>query len=252
MKDLMRKALNIEDLRRMAKRRLTRALFEFSDRGSEDEVAMRDNRAALERIKLLPGVLKDVSGRDTAITLFGKPQALPLVIAPTGPAGWVWYRGEIALARAAAAAGIPFTLATTSCTPMETVLAEGGGTQWFQLYVWRDAEAALTTVARARDAGFEALVLTVDSPTFNNREFDIRNGARTPPKITVQTALDGLAFWILLLAAGGLVTGAGAWAAGSLAGHTGLRTAGAQLVTAALLGALCVGALTAWVAWATG
>lgn len=191
MKDLTKKALNIEDLRRMARRRLTKALFEFCDRGSEDEVAMRDNRAALERIKLLPNVLNDVSGRDTGVTLFGKRQALPLVIAPTGPAGWVWYRGEIALARAAAAAGIPFTLATTSCTPMETVLAEGG-TQWFQLYVWRDAEAALSTVARARDAGFEALVVTVDSPTFNNREFDIRNGASTPPKITVKTALDAL------------------------------------------------------------
>ena len=199
MKDLNRKALNIEDLRRMARRRLTRALFEFCDRGSEDEVAMRDNRAALERIKLLPRVLNDVSDRDTGITLFGKRQALPLLIAPTGPAGWVWYRGEIALAHAAAAAGIPFTLATTSCTPMERVLAEGGGTQWFQLYAWRDAEAALTTVARARDAGFEALVLTVDSPTFNNREFDIRNGASTPPKITVKTALDGLRHprWLL-------------------------------------------------------
>lgn len=192
MKDLSRKALNIEDLRRMARQRLTKALFEFCDRGSEDEVAMRDNRAALDRIKLLPNVLNDVSGRDTGITLFGKPQALPFLIAPTGPAGWVWYRGEIALARAAAAAGIPFTLATTSCTPMETVLAEGGGTQWFQLYVWRDSEAALHSVARARDAGFEALVLTVDSPTFNNREFDIRNGAQTPPRITVQTVLDGL------------------------------------------------------------
>lgn len=192
MKDLSKRALNIEDLRRMARRRLTRALFEFCDRGSEDEVAMRDNRAALERIKLLPHVLNDVSGRDTGITLFGKRQPLPLLIAPTGPAGWVWYRGEIALARAAAAAGIPFTLATTSCTPMETVLAEGGGTQWFQLYVWSDAEAALTTVARARDAGFDALVVTVDSPTFNNREFDIRNGAQTPPKITFKTALDGL------------------------------------------------------------
>jgi isopentenyl diphosphate isomerase/L-lactate dehydrogenase-like FMN-dependent dehydrogenase len=191
MKDLTKKALNIEDLRRMARRRLTKALFEFCDRGSEDEVAMRDNRAALERIKLLPNVLNDVSDRDTGITLFGKRQPLPLVIGPTGPAGWVWYRGEVALARAAASAGIPFTLATTSCTPMETVLAEGG-TQWFQLYVWRDAEAALTTVARARDAGFEALVVTVDSPTFNNREFDIRNHASSPPKITVKTVIDGL------------------------------------------------------------
>ena len=162
MSDLTREALNIEDLRRMARRRLTKALFEFCDRGSEDEIAMRDNRAALDRIKLLPRVLKDVSGRDPGITLFGKKHALPLLIGPTGIAGWVWYRAEIELARAAAHAGIPFTLASTSSTAMEKVLAEGGGTQWYQLYIWRDVEAALVTVARARDAGFEALVLTVD------------------------------------------------------------------------------------------
>jgi hypothetical protein len=87
--DLSRKALNIEDLRRMARRRLTKALFEFADRGSEDEVAMRDNRASLDRIKLMPRILNDVSGRDPKITLFGKPQALPLLIGPTGPAGFV-------------------------------------------------------------------------------------------------------------------------------------------------------------------
>jgi isopentenyl diphosphate isomerase/L-lactate dehydrogenase-like FMN-dependent dehydrogenase len=137
-------------------------------------------------------VLTDVSGRDPGITLFGKKHALPLLIAPTGIAGWVWYRAEIALARAAADAGIPFTLASTSSTAMETVLAEGGGTQWYQLYAWRDTEAALVTVARARDAGFEALVLTVDSPTYNNREFDIRNGANFPPRVTLRSAIDGL------------------------------------------------------------
>ena len=190
--DLTRTALNIDDLRRMARRRLTKSLFEFCDRGSEDEVAMRDNRAALDRIKLLPRVLEDVSGRDPSISLFGKKQALPLLIGPTGIAGWLWYRAETAMARAAADAGIPFTLSSTANTPMETVLAEGGGTQWYQLYVWRDAEAALVTAARARDAGFEALVVTVDSPTYNNREFDIRNGAVYPPKITLQSAADGL------------------------------------------------------------
>ena len=115
-----------------------------------------------------------------------------MLIGPTGIAGWIWYRAEIALARAAADAGIPFTLASTSSTTMETVLAEGGGTQWYQLYAWRDAEAALVTVARARDAGFEALVLTVDSPTYNNREFDIRNGANFPPRVTLRSAIDGL------------------------------------------------------------
>ena len=192
MTDLTRNALNIEDLRRMAKRRLTKALFEFCDRGSEDEVAMRDNRAALDHIKLMPRVLNDVSGRDPAITLFGKSQALPLVIAPTGPAGFVWYRGEIALARAATAADIPYTLSSTGNTPMETILAEGGGTQWYQLYVWADVAASLVTVERARDAGFEALVFTVDSPTPNNREFDTRNGVVFPPKINVQGAIDSL------------------------------------------------------------
>ena len=176
----------------MARRRLTKALFEFCDRGSEDEVAMRGNRAALDGIKLMPRILNDVSGRDPKITLFGKPQALPLVIAPTGPAGFVWYRGETALAQAAAAAGIPYTLSSTGNTPMETILAEGGGTQWYQLYVWADVEASLVTVERARDAGFEALVFTVDSPAPNNREFDTRNGVVFPPRVTVQGAIDGL------------------------------------------------------------
>jgi L-lactate dehydrogenase (cytochrome)/(S)-mandelate dehydrogenase len=192
LRDLTRTALNIEDLRQLSRRRLTKALFEFCDRGSEDEVLMRDNRTALDAIKLLPRVLQNVSGRDPSVTLFGNRQKLPLVIPPTGAAGWVWYRGETAMARAATASGIPFTLASNSNTPMEQVLARGGGTQWFQLYVWRDAEAALGTVERARDAGFAGLVLTVDSSTHNNREWDIRNGAVFPPKVTGRTVVDGL------------------------------------------------------------
>lgn len=192
MADLSRKALNIEDLRRMARRRLTKALFEFCDRGSEDEVAMRHNRAALDAVKLMPRVLRDTSGRDASIDLFGRRQPLPLLIGPTGPAGFVWYRGETQLARAAAAHGIPFTLASTSNTDMERVIEQGGGNQWFQLYVWREAEAAFETVRRAHDAGFEALVLTVDSPVYNNREWDTRNGLVFPPKINLRTAVDAV------------------------------------------------------------
>jgi isopentenyl diphosphate isomerase/L-lactate dehydrogenase-like FMN-dependent dehydrogenase len=124
MTGISRNALNIEDLRRMAQRRLTRAIFEFIDRGSEDDVALRHNREAIEQIKLRPRVLNDVSGRDPAISLFGQSQKLPIVIGPTGPAVFAWYRGEIALARAAARAGIPFTLASTSNTTMERVIAE--------------------------------------------------------------------------------------------------------------------------------
>lgn len=192
MTDLSRKALNIEDLRQMARRRLTKAIFQFIDRGSEDDIALLHNREALERIKLVSRVLNDTSSRDPAITLFGKPQASPLVIGPTGPAGYAWYRGETALARAAAKAGIPFTIASTSNTAMEDILANGGGTQWYQLYVWRDMEASMVAVERARNAGFEALVLTVDSTIPYNREFDIRNGVTFPVRVTPRNAIDTL------------------------------------------------------------
>jgi isopentenyl diphosphate isomerase/L-lactate dehydrogenase-like FMN-dependent dehydrogenase len=186
------RALNIEDLRRMARRRLTRGLFEFIDRGSEDDVALRHNRAAIERIKLRSRVLNDVSARDPAITLFGRPHAMPIAIGPTGPAGYVWYRGELALARAAAKAGVPFALASTSNTAMERIRAEGGGTQWYQLYVWRDMEASLAAVGRARDAGFDALILTVDAIVPYNREFDVRNGMTFPVRITPTNLIDTL------------------------------------------------------------
>ena len=192
MADLSRQALNIEDLRRMAKRRLTKALFDFCDKGSEDQIAMRDNRLALDRIKLRPRIMRDISGRNPGIKLFGKQHGLPLIIGPTGPAGFVWYRGETELARAAAKANIPFTLASTSNTAMEKVHENGCGTQWFRLYVWRDAEAAFVTIQRALDAGFEGLVVTVDSPVYNNREIDVRNGLVFPPRVTLKTAIDSL------------------------------------------------------------
>ncbi len=192
MTDLARKALNIEDLRILAKRRLTKALFDFCDKGSEDQVAMRANRAALDRIKLMPRVLRNTSKRHAGIELLGKQHDLPLLIGPTGPAGFVWYRGETQLARAAAKANIPFTLASTSNTDMEKVHANGDGTQWFQLYVWRDPEAAFVTIQRALDAGFEALVVTVDSPVYNNREIDVRNGLVFPPMVNMKTAIDSI------------------------------------------------------------
>ena len=191
MADLSQKALNVEDLRRLAKRRLTKGLFEFIDRGSEDDVALRHNRAALERIKLRSRVLNDTSQRNTKSTLFGEPVGMPVVIGPTGPAGFAWFRGETELAKAAAKAGIPFTVASTSNTPMEDIVRNGGGGRlWYHLYVWRDMEASLKAVPRARDAGFEALVLTVDSTVPYNREFDIRNGVTMPVRLTPRNVAD--------------------------------------------------------------
>lgn len=184
-------ALNIEDLRLLAKKRLTKGLFEFCDRGSEDDVALRHNRDALERIKLRSRVLNDTSSRHTRSTLFGKPIDMPVVIGPTGPAGFVWYRGETALAQAAAKAGIPFTVASTSNTPMEQIVENsGGGRLWYHLYVWRDMEASLKAVPRAEAAGFEALVLTVDSTIPYNREFDVRNGTTMPVRLTPRNIAD--------------------------------------------------------------
>jgi isopentenyl diphosphate isomerase/L-lactate dehydrogenase-like FMN-dependent dehydrogenase len=179
-KAILNEALNNHDLRRMANKRLPKWLFEFVDRGTEDEVALRNNRAAFERIKLKTQVLVDVSERSQEITLFGKKHSMPLGIAPTGPAGMLYYKGELELARAAKAANIPFTLATGSQTSMEEVAKVVGGTLWFQLYMWSDVRLSHILVERAKNAGFEALVVTVDGPVGTNREYNVRNGYTVP------------------------------------------------------------------------
>ncbi|HYH41036.1 MAG TPA: alpha-hydroxy acid oxidase [Burkholderiales bacterium] len=180
MSDPVKEALNVFDLREMAKDRLPKWLFEYVDRGTEDEVALRNNRAAFERIKLKTQVLVDVSKRNQETTLFGKPHKMPMGISPTGPAGMLYYKGEIELARAAKAAGIPFTLATGSQTSMEEVAKVVGGTLWFQLYMWSDVRMSHILVERAKNAGFEALVVTVDGPVDSHREYNIRNGYTVP------------------------------------------------------------------------
>lgn len=184
-------ALNIADMRRCASKRLPRGLFEFIDRGNEDDVALQNNEAGYRRIKLRPRVLRDVSDRHQAIQVFGRRQSTPLGIAPTGPTAHVWFRGEIALARAAAQFGIPFTLSNAAATPMEDIVREGGdGPKWFQLYMTGDRPRTLATVSRARDAGFDALVVTVDSLFNANREFVIRSGYAVPFKINPRLAID--------------------------------------------------------------
>ena len=177
----MLQAYNIADLREIARRRLPKGIFEFVDRGAEDEVALRNNRAAFERIRLKPRTLVDVSRRSQKITLFGKTQNMPMVIAPTGTAGLMWYHGEVEQARAAAAAGIPFTLSIGSTTALETVAKSVAGARlWFQVYIWPDRTATQTLVERARDSGYEALVVTVDSIVPGNREYNMRNGFTIP------------------------------------------------------------------------
>ena len=171
---------NINDLRAAAEFRLPKGVFEFVDRATEDHIAVRDNRSAFEEIKLRHRALVDVSGRTTATTLFGKPMALPMAVAPTGAAGLCWYRGELALAKAAAKAGIPLTLSTASLTSMETIAKEAGGRLWFQLYVWRRRDLSYEIIERAKNSGYEALIVTVDSAVSGNREYNARNGFALP------------------------------------------------------------------------
>ncbi|HEX6412386.1 MAG TPA: alpha-hydroxy acid oxidase [Burkholderiales bacterium] len=174
------RAVNIEDLRVLAKRRLPRAIFDFFDGGAEDEVTLRENRAAFERVRLLPRVLVDVSKVDTVIDLLGKRSALPLAIAPTGGISAGRYGAELILARAAKAVGVPFTMATPSAFTIEKVAEEVGGRLWFQLYAVRDRAFRSRLVNRAKSAGYEAILVTVDLPVSGKRERDPRNGFHTP------------------------------------------------------------------------
>ncbi|HSQ02968.1 MAG TPA: alpha-hydroxy acid oxidase, partial [Burkholderiales bacterium] len=134
----------------------------------------------------------DVSGRRQDITLFGNRQKMPIVIAPTGTAGLLWHEGELALARAAAAADVPFTLATGSMTAMEKVREQAGGRLWFQLYMWPDRSLSHKLVERARAAGYEALVVTVDGAVSPNREYNLRNGFTVPFTFTRGNVTDVL------------------------------------------------------------
>jgi (S)-mandelate dehydrogenase len=175
-------AVSIEDLRRIAQRRLPRAIFDFFDGGAEDEVTLRENRAAFERVRLLPKVLVNVAQVDTKVRIFDAEANLPLAIAPTGGISAGRTGAELALARAAKAFGVPFTLATPAAFTIERVAEEVGGRLWFQLYAVRDREFREKLLLRAKDSGYEALLVTVDLPVSGKRERDPRNGFVTPYK----------------------------------------------------------------------
>ena len=141
-----------------------------------------------------PRVLRDVSDVDTSTTILGRPSALPLVFAPTGFTRMMHTEGEPAVARVAARVGIPYALSTMGTTSIEGLAAAApGGRLWFQLYLWRDREASRDFVERAREAGYEALVLTVDTPVPGARLRDVRNGLTIPPSLSLRTFAEGVA-----------------------------------------------------------
>lgn len=181
---------NVADLRELARRRVPRAFFEYADRGSYDESTLRENVRALERIKLRQRVMIDVDRRNLATSFIGQPVSLPLAIAPTGLTGLQYGGGEILGARAAAEAGIPFTLSTMSICSIEQVAAACDTPFWFQMYVMRDRGFTAELIQRAHAAKCSALMLTVDLTIQGQRHREIKNGLAVPPKLTLRNAVD--------------------------------------------------------------
>lgn len=186
----MLRVRSIEDLRRAAQRRLPAAVFDFFDGGSEDEVTLRDNRAAFDRRRLLPRVLRGVSSVDTATTIAGTAAKAPIIIAPTGAAGFGRPGADVAIARSAAAFGIPYTLSSSATASIERIAREAPGRLWFQPYILRDQAFFHRLIDRAEAAGYEALVVTVDMPVGGKRERDYRRDFAIPFAFTLRNVLD--------------------------------------------------------------
>ncbi|QZA09729.1 alpha-hydroxy-acid oxidizing protein [Mycolicibacter heraklionensis] len=196
-------ALTVEDLRLLAKRRTPRAAFDYTDGAAEDEISLERARQAFRDIEFHPAILRDVSSVDTSRDVLGAPVALPFAIAPTGFTRLMHTAGELAGARAAEAAGIPFSLSTLGTASIEDVAAAApGARRWFQLYMWHDRDRSMALLRRAADAGYDTLLATVDCPVAGARRRDSRNGMSIPPALTLRTVADAAvhpAWWFDLL-----------------------------------------------------
>jgi L-lactate dehydrogenase (cytochrome) len=197
------RAATIGDLRELARRTVPRAVFDYTDGAAGAEISLRRSREAFQRVEFCPRVLRDVSVVDPSTTLLGAPSALPLVFAPTGFTRLMHTEGESAVGRVAERIGVPYALSTMGTTSIEALAeAAPGARKWFQLYLWRDREASAALVARAAAAGYEALVLTVDTPVAGPRLRDVRNGFSIPPALTLRTVTNAAVhprWWIDLL-----------------------------------------------------
>jgi L-lactate dehydrogenase (cytochrome) len=185
------RAVTIDDLRAIARKRAPRAVFDYADGAAEREIGLRRSREAFARVELVPSALQDVSAVDTSTTILGRPAALPLAFAPTGFTRLFHHEGERAVARVAERIGIPCGLSTVGTTSIEGLAgAAPGASKWFQLYVWHDRGASRDLVSRAQAAGYDAVVLTVDVPVAGSRVRDVHNGLVFPPSPTPRTLLD--------------------------------------------------------------
>lgn len=185
-------AINIEDLRGIARQRLPRFVFSYVDGGAEDELTLGGNRAAFARLRFRPRTLVDVSKRDNSTRLLGAPSTLPVVVGPTGLNGLCWRDGDLELARAASSAGVPFAMSTVSMNLVEDIARAAPGRLWLQAYVFSERRITEAIIARARDAGFECVILTSDFPVAGKRERDLRTGLLPQQRFTLATRLDML------------------------------------------------------------
>ena len=194
-----RKALSVMAMRELARRALPRAVFDFADGGAENEWTLRRNERAFGEIALIPRPLNGAATRDLSLDLFGRKLSLPVLIGPTGLSGLFWPGGEIAAARAAAAAGAAYCLSHASVCTIEDLAASGAAPRWMQIFVYRDRGFTREFVARAQAAGYDGLVLTIDNQLLGNRERDIRNGFTIPPRFALRdlAAMAGKLPWLM-------------------------------------------------------
>ena len=188
----LQKAASIEDLRKMARRSLPGGVFDYIDGGAEDEVAMDRNTSGFRDMEFVPRVLRDMGNVDTTGTILGREVPFPLILAPTGFTRIAHPLGELAVARAAERAGLPYSLSTMGTRSVEEVAAVSNGSKWFQVYVWRDKGLLKDMILRAREAGFDVLCITVDAAMLGRRERDVRRGFTLPPKMGIDILFEGM------------------------------------------------------------
>ena len=175
-------AHSINDMRRLARRALPRPVFDFADGGAEAEWTLRRNESAFDQVAFVPSPLNGADTRDLSLTLFGQRLSMPILIGPTGLAGLFWPDGELAAARAAHAAGTAYCLSHGSVCSLEDLARRGGSPRWMQVFIYRDIGFTHELVDRAKVAGYDALVLTIDNQLLGKRERDLRHGFAIPPR----------------------------------------------------------------------
>ncbi|MFI8555048.1 L-lactate dehydrogenase [Psychrobacter sp. NPDC077938] len=190
LKPVLKKITEIEDLRRVAERKVPRMFYDYVDSGSWTETTYRSNETDFDRIKLRQRVLVDMDNRSLATQMIGESVNMPVAIAPTGFTGMMWADGEIHAARAAEKFGVPFSLSTMSICSIEDIATHTSKPFWFQLYVMRDQDYMANLIQRAKDANCSALILTADLQVMGQRHKDIKNGLSAPPKPTLTNIIN--------------------------------------------------------------